>query len=193
MKAEQTGKEPARTGSQTDATDAALIVRVLSGDVEAYTPLVHRHYESCARYARRMLGNAQDAEDVLQETFLRAFTALGRYREQDRFRAWLFSILVNECRTLGRRRTRLAQRFVSNEGVDAAAPATTEQGNGDALQIALDRLEPQQREALVLKYGEELEYEEMARVTGSSVSALKMRVKRARDAVRPLLEDLLHD
>lgn len=177
----------------TDATDAALIVRVLAGDVEAYSPLVNRHYEACARYARRMLGNAQDAEDALQETFLRAYAALGRYHERDRFRAWLFSILANQCRSLARRRSRLARRFVADDGADAAAPVRGDGPDRDALQAALDRLDPRQREALVLKYGEGLEYEEMARVTGSSVPALKMRVKRARDAVRPMLKELLHE
>lgn len=178
---------------QTDATDAALIVRVLSGDVEAYTPLVNRHYDSCARFARRMLGNAQDAEDALQETFLRAYHALGRYREQDRFRGWLFRILVNQCRSLARRRSRQARRFVPDDGADAAAPAARDGADGDALQAALARLDPRQREVLVLKYGEGLEYTEIARVTGASIPALKMRVKRARDAMRPWLEELLDE
>jgi RNA polymerase sigma-70 factor (ECF subfamily) len=68
-----------------------------------------------------------------------------------------------------------------------------EDGPDDVFQAALDALEPLLREALLLKYGEELAYEDMARVTGANVSALKMRVKRARDAVRPLLKDRLHE
>lgn len=174
-------------------TDAALILRVLAGDIESYTSLVDRHYESCARYARRMLGNSQDAEDVLQETFMRAYRALGRYRERDQFRAWLFRILVNQCRSHGRQRTRWARRFVHDERAEATAAAPRDHGEAlrDALQSALDALDSPSREALLLKYGEELDYEEISRMTGSSVSALKMRVKRARDAVRPLLEESL--
>ena len=175
-------------------TDAELIARVLAGDIDAYTPLVDRHYEPCARYARRMLGNGHDAEDVLQETFLRAFLGLGRYRERHQFRAWLFRILVNQCRSHVRRRVRQARRFVQ----DASAEATVNAADGSralrgALQAALDRLDPPAREALLLKYGEQLDYEQMSRMTGSSVSALKMRVKRARDVVRPMLEELLHE
>lgn len=176
---------------QTETTDAALIVRVLAGEAEAFSSLVSRHYDACARYARRMLGNAQDAEDALQETFLRAYQALERYRERDRFRSWLFSILVNQCRSLARRRARQARRFVSDDGADAATPAEGGGGLRDALQAALDTLEPLQRESLVLKYGEGMDYDEMACLTRSSVSALKMRVKRARDAIRPLLEEWL--
>ena len=177
-----------------DLTDAALIVRILAGDIDAYTPLVDRHYEPCARYARRMLGNGHDAEDVLQETFMHAYLGLGRYRERHQFRAWLFRILVNQCRSHVRRRLRRARRFVH----DAAAEATATHADGQdalrgVLQSALDRLDPPAREALLLKYGEQLDYEQMSRITGSSVSALKMRVKRAREAVRPMLEELLHE
>jgi len=175
-------------------TDAALVVRVLAGDVGAYTGIVDRHYDSCARYARRMLGNTQDAEDVLQETFLRAYLALGRYREQDRFRAWLFSILVNQCRSFARRRARQAGVHVFGQEAEVVVPAADEEdGLRDLLQAALDTLDTPAREALLLKFGEELAYEEMARITGASVSALKMRVKRAREAVRPRLEGLLNE
>ena len=178
----------------TDSTDAELVARALAGEAEAYTALVHRHYDPCARYARRMLGNLEDAEDVVQEVFLRAYLALGRYREQDRFRAWLFSILVNQCRTQARGRARRLRRFVSDNGADAIDPAARDGVElGDALQLVLETLEPLLRVALLLKYGEDLEYEEMSRLTGSSISALKMRVKRARDAVRPQLEGLMHE
>jgi RNA polymerase sigma-70 factor (ECF subfamily) len=179
----------------TDLTDAALIVRVLAGDIDAYTPLVDRHYEPCARYARRMLGNGHDAEDVLQETFLRAYLGLGQYRERHQFRAWLFRILVNQCRSHVRRRVRQAQRIVHDESAEATvgvSPDASEALRG-ILQSALDRLDPPSREALLLKYGEQLDYEAISRMTGCSISALKMRVKRARNAVRPLLEELLHE
>lgn len=179
-----------------DTTDAAIIVRVLAGEKEAYATLVDRHFASCARYARRMLGNVQDAEDAVQEAFVHVYTALPRYRERDRFRAWLFRILVNQCRSHERRRARHKRRFVHDDVATesaAAPPAHDDPHLRDALQCALDTLEPRLREALLLKYGEDLEYEEIARMTGASVSALKMRVKRARDAVRPLLEEMLND
>ncbi len=181
-------------GLPTDLTDAELIVRVLAGDVDAYAPLVDRHYEPCARYARRMLGNGHDAEDVLQETFMRAYLGLGRYHERHQFRAWLFRILVNQCRSHVRHQVRQARRFVQNVSAEGAVNATVgSSALRGALQAALDRLDPRAREALLLKYGEQLDYEQMARMTGSSVSALKMRVKRARDVIRPMLEELLHE
>ena len=174
--------------------DAALIARILDGDVEAFAGIVERYHQDCSRYARRMLGNRQDAEDALQETFLHAYAALPRYRERDQFRSWLFRILVNQCRSLARERGRRGRRFVSDETRLHAASATSGEGISeirDALQVSLQELEPLLREAFLLKYGEELEYAEMAAVTGASVSALKMRVKRACDALRPKLEGMI--
>ena len=178
----------------TDSNDAALVARVLAGDAGAFTPLVDRHYSACARYARRMLGNAHDAEDAVQEAFLHAYRGLGGYREQDRFGAWLFRIVINQCRSHARRRVRQARRFVQDTEADGVVEGHDCDGAWhDALQAALAALEPLLREALLLKYGEGLAYEEMSRMTGASVSALKMRVKRARDAMRPRLEELMHD
>src|SRR6266850_66220 len=91
--------------------DAALIARVLDGDVEAFTVLIDRHYDDCARFAIRMLGNRHDAEDALQETFLSVYRALVRYQERQTFRSWLFRVLINRCRSVARQRRRRDDRF----------------------------------------------------------------------------------
>lgn len=176
----------------TGMDDAELVARVLAGDVAGFTVLVDRYYGMCLRFAIRTLGNRHDAEDALQETFLNAYSALGRYRERQAFRAWLYRILINRCRSVGRQRQRRLRRFVedgeAHESAAADPLADGDSGLRDALQSALDTLEPRLREALVLKYGEGLEYREMSAMTGAGVSALKMRVKRACQALRPLLE-----
>ena len=174
-----------------EPTDAAMVARVLDGDPEAFGVLVDRHYDGCARYARRALGNQPDAEDAVQEAFLRAYRALPRYRERDAFRAWLFRILVNRCRTIGLAQGRRARRFVRDELAMNAASVPSHEGGADEqdeLQRALDELDPPLREAVLLKHGEGLEYEEMSRITGVGISALKMRVKRGIDSIRPRLE-----
>ena len=186
-------------------SDAEVVARVLDGDARAFAVLAARYHESCARLAYRLLGNRQDAEDALQETFLRAYQALGRYDERNQFRSWLYRILVNQCRTLAGRRTRRERRLVrdSDGSLEAAAGLSDYRADGrgenpaerraeirDAFQVALDGLEPKLREALLLKYGEGLDYAEMARITGAGISALKMRVKRACDLLRPRLEEL---
>ena len=174
-------------------TDEELVRRTLAGDPDAYARLVDRHYDRCARYAFRMLGTREDAEDAVQETFLRAFRALARYEPRDAFERWLTSILVNQCRTLGARRTRLTRRFVRDDDALARAEAPRwanvgEQPMDDALQRALAGLEPLLREAFLLKHVEDMSYEQMEQVTGAGRSALKMRVKRACAALRAALE-----
>ena len=173
-------------------TDAALVARAVGGDVEAYTALVHRYYEPCARYAARMLGNDADAEDAVQETFLRAYRALGRYHERELFRAWLYRILTNQCRTIATQRARRDRRFTNDASALAAASAPSDHervGEAEALDAALAELEPLLREAFLLKYVAGMEYREMSQTLGASVSALKMRVKRACDALRQLLTE----
>ena len=174
-------------------TDEELVRRTLAGDPDAYARLVDRHYDRCARYAYRMLGTREDAEDAVQETFLRAYRALARYEPRDAFERWLTSILVNQCRTLGARRARLTRRFVRDDDALARAEAprwasTSETPLDDALQRALAGLEPLLREAFLLKHVEDMSYDQMEQVTGAGRSALKMRVKRACAALRAALE-----
>ena len=171
-------------------TDAALVAQARSGDVEAFSRLVDRYYDDCTRFARRMLGNRHDAEDALQEAFVNAYRGLARYREQDAFRSWLYRIVVNECRRLAARRWRIDRPLVHDDLALSQLPGREDGGAElrDQLQASLGKLEPLLREAFLLKYGEGLEYGEMARATGASIPALKMRVKRARDLLRPMIE-----
>ena len=174
-------------------SDAALVRRVLDGDTAAYAGLVARYRDRLGRYAVRMLGNVADAEEALQDTFVRGYRSLGRCADPERFGAWLFGILVNRCRTLGAQRARRERAVVADEAAVARA-AARDPGDRHALREAiawaLARLAPAQREAFLLKYVEELTYEEMVQVTGASVAALKMRVARAREELKRLLTEI---
>lgn len=175
--------------------DAADVRRVLGGDVDAYAALVDRYYEQCARYAVRMLGNRDDAEDALQVTFLRAYRALAKYQERDKFSAWLYRILVNQCRSLAARRSQHERVFIREESLllnatDEHAAVGWSGEDEQFVQRVLSELEPLLREAFLLKYIEELSYEEMSALTGVGVSALKMRVKRAADRLRERWESI---
>jgi RNA polymerase sigma-70 factor (ECF subfamily) len=122
---------------------------------------------------------------------------LSKCRDRERFGGWLYRIVVNECRTFASRQRQRDLRFVNDAEVidraeakrdDSAAEEMSEQ-----IEYALARLPVDQREAFLLKYVEEMSYEEISAATGVSVPALKMRVKRASDALRRLLEDVLND
>ena len=172
-------------------TDAELVVRTRAGDPEAFGSLVARYYDTCWRFAYHMLGERADAEDVVQDSFLRAYLAIGRYDERDQFRGWLFRILTNQCRNYltsrGRRTKRFVQDDIAIESAAAPPPGLAPGVEDDVLIRALAQLDPLQREALLLKYAEGLEYAEMSAMTGAGESALKMRVKRGSERLRAML------
>jgi RNA polymerase sigma-70 factor (ECF subfamily) len=173
-------------------TDRAIIQQVLAGDVEAFSRLVDRHYDRCARIAMRILGNREDAEEAIQDAFLRAFRALASYEDRERFSAWLSRILINQCRTIRARVQRREEVFSHLELADAELFADTEsvESAWPDLERALAQLPADQREAVVLRYADDLTYEEMARITGAGESALKMRVQRAFARLRALLQEV---
>ena len=175
------------------SSDAVIVGRVLRGDVEAFRVLVERYRERYARYAYHMLGNREDAEEALQDAFTRAYRSLSRCEDPERFGAWLFRILVNRCRTLGARRSRRSRTFITDEValLDAAEEHPAERRAWrEEIDRAVRQLRPEQREAFLLKYVEDLGYDEMSQLTGVGVSALKMRVMRACDRLRELLSEV---
>src|SRR5919206_4575822 len=92
-------------------TDAAVVRRVLEGDTDAFAVLVDRYYDRYARFAVHMVGDGEEAEDAMQEAWVRAFRSLARYEDRERFGAWFFKILVNCCRTAAARRRQRELRF----------------------------------------------------------------------------------
>ena len=175
------------------SSDAAIVARVLRGDAEAFRGLVERYRDQYARYALHMLGNQEDAEEALQDAFTRAYRALPRCEDPERFGAWLFRILVNRCRTAGTRRGRRARTFVADEAALLGASEEHPEDRAawrEEIDRALHRLRREQREAFLLKYVEEMGYDEMSQLTGVGVSALKMRVMRACERLRDLLSEV---
>ena len=184
----------------TDGSDADIVAAVLAGNDHAFAILLGRHRDSYTRFALRMLGNREDADDALQSAFVRAYRNLAKCQDPARFGAWLYQIAVNECRTFATRHARRELRLVRDDGVMERALAggldeptgLDAAGTREEIDRALARLDPAQREAFVLKYVEELSYEEMAELTGVGVSALKMRAKRGCERLRELLEGVQH-
>jgi RNA polymerase sigma-70 factor (ECF subfamily) len=176
-----------------DRSDAALVAQVIAGDAEAFALLLRRYRDAHIRFATRMLGNRDDADEALQSAFLRAFRSLAKCVEPERFGAWLYRIVVNECRTLAARRAHRERSLVRGPATLGTLAERDDPVGSDALreeiQYALDTLNPEHREAFVLKHVEELSYEEMTEITGVGVSALKMRVKRACQRLQELLEE----
>jgi RNA polymerase sigma-70 factor, ECF subfamily len=170
-------------------TDEVLVRRVQAGETRAYAGLVERYRARLGRYAVRMLGSEADAEDVLQDTFVRAYRSLARC-EPERFRYWLFGILINRCRTFASQRSKRQSVVTSNDYVVASVSTRYMDDQYEwrqAIAWAIAKLPPDQREAFLLKHVEDLSYEEMQELTGARIPALKMRVLRAREELRRLL------
>jgi RNA polymerase sigma-70 factor, ECF subfamily len=171
--------------------DAEIIASVVNGDIDAFTILVQRYRDLCFRFALRILGNRDDAEEALQDAFVRAFRALPMCRDRARFGAWLYQILVNECRTRATRTAR-RDRLLVDVTPDVADPASHDDlAVSEEIEYALAQLVPEQREVFLLRYVEELGYEEISEITGVGISALKMRAKRGCERLRELLEGVV--
>jgi RNA polymerase sigma-70 factor (ECF subfamily) len=177
--------------------DAQLIARVLSGETEAYGVLVGRYQEVLYRYAVGMVHDADTAADLVQDSLVKAYTRLSSCQDPARFGAWLYRILVNRCKDHLKSRRR--RPVVALEEDVVFAPESAGAGVGAerselrrVIDRALEGLPESQREAFLLKHLEGRSYEEMAEMLDSSVSALKMRVMRAREslqrALRPIVD-----
>jgi len=177
--------------SPVSDSDAALVARTLDGDLGAFAALMSRYRDALARYAFHMLGSREDAEEAVQDSFIRAHRALGGCRQPERFAAWLFTILVNRCRTSQRRlfhRRRFSEELRDDLATTRDAASSIEWR--EEIARALAGLRPHYREAFLLRYVEGLDYADMARLTGAREPTLRMRVKRATDQLRELLRDV---
>jgi RNA polymerase sigma-70 factor (ECF subfamily) len=178
---------------QSAPLDATTISRAKLGDINAFTAIVEAYYQRCLRFARSMLRNPDDAEDVVQDAFVRLYRALPRYEERQRFESWLFQILGNCCRSANTVHHREAMRVTDDEVAMERVTSPDEPGRvfdeewGEAVRRALSQVPDYNREIFLLHYIEGFGYEEIERMTGVRQSALKMRVKRASDQLRSLL------
>lgn len=181
------------TTAPTSLLDPGVISRAKRGDAEAFADLVRRYQPRCLRFARSMLRSEEDAEEAVQDAWVRVWKALPRYEEQERFDSWLFRILANRCRSRGLRLAREAKVQARDDSALAFAEATDGAVERAAwreeIALALEALPDAQREAFLLHHVEGFAYEEIAGITGVGLSALKMRVKRACDHLRERLRE----
>jgi RNA polymerase sigma-70 factor (ECF subfamily) len=170
-------------------TEGELVTSARAGSTAAFTGLVEIYQTSVYNLCYRMLGDPGEAEDAAQEAFLRAYSQLHRYDPARPFKTWLFAIASHHCID------RLRRRHVTWLGIDdeplLTHPALRESRPGPeqtavrreeeaAVQAALAVLAPRDRSAIVMRYWYDMSYEEIARATGSSASAVKSRLHRAR-------------
>jgi len=175
-------------------TDDELMVRGAGGDDQAFRILVERWEGPVFGFLNRMLGSAEEAQDVGQEAFMRLVQHAKRYRPEGQFKSWLFRIAGNLARSRLRRRKILQWVHFEPELHDRAAEqpgpgADLEREHlSRAVRAALAKLPERQREALVLRHYEAMSYEEIAGVMGTTPRAVDSLLSRAKAALREQLE-----
>lgn len=182
-------------------TETEIIKRVLQGDRQAYAVLVDAYKNPIYNLAYRMTSNPQDAEDLAQETFIRAYQNLARYDQNKKFFTWLYTIGINLIRNHLKKTDRhqidinkmnihsglvhdhIASAAFHQQAVDEKHESTKEK----QLEICLQQLSPELREILVLRFYQGLSFDNIADITGYSTSAVKMRVYRGLETLKKMM------
>jgi RNA polymerase sigma-70 factor (ECF subfamily) len=171
--------------------DADLICSARRGDVEAYNLLISRWEKRVYNYLLRLVGNREDALDLSQDVFLKAYQNLRKLEEPERFAPWLFRIAHNEAYSMFRKRRPETENEVEPAGVEGeisvAGSAVFPIELSLAVASALDRLSSDQREAVVLKIYQGFKFEEMAEILDCPVSTVKSRLYTALDVLKAQL------
>lgn len=177
--------------------DEELVVLSQDGDNEAFTELVHRHYQSCLKLALSILRDRQDAEDEVQNACWKAFEHIGQFQQDSKFSTWLTRIVVNQCLMRLRQAKRAKFLYIDDTlvGEDVATLELPDQGQSPeeelsqrevatVLQTEINRIPPLLRRVFVLRDVEEKPMPDVAGELGISVAAAKSRLLRARLELR---------
>jgi RNA polymerase sigma-70 factor, ECF subfamily len=178
-----------------DDSDEALMARVARGDEPAYRILTRRHLPAMLGLARRILGNAADAEDVAQEAMLRVWTHAPRWQPLAAFRTWLTRVVVNLCLD----RKRRAPWVVLDAAGEIADPApgadekVERDERGRMVAAAIAELPVRQRAAIVLTYGDGMSNAQAADILDTSVSAVETLLVRGKQNLRRALDNVIDE
>ena len=184
-----------------ELADRAFVAKARTGDPDAFRVLVDRHSRGLFRLAFRMTGNEPDAEDIVQESFLRAYRQLGKFDERASFGTWLYRIAVNCSLDLVRSRKRRAEQTGDGTAEDPVTLAMSPSPAPDRLAIsgevrdrvasAMNELSQAERAAFVLRHFEGQSIEDVSRILGCQPGAAKHSIFRAVQKLRRTLEPLV--
>jgi RNA polymerase sigma-70 factor, ECF subfamily len=180
-------------------TDEELVARSMDGDVDSFNQLIKRWERPIYALAYRTLGREEDARDVCQETFLRAYRAINGFKGQAKFSSWLYRIALNLCRDWMRKQRRQPvvqmpedvdiTELASEQGpVESIETLVARKELGRAVAIAMAALPEEQRTAIVLKEYHGLTFQEIADMQGCPLSTVKTRLYQGLSVVRRQLE-----
>jgi RNA polymerase sigma factor (sigma-70 family) len=174
---------------EVETSFLAEVERARTGDEAALTALIERYQARIARFVRSLVGADDDAEDLCQTVFVKMVLSIGKLKASETFEPWLFLIARNTCRDHLRRRKwrRLFVPWEVDHEQIAAPPVRTADISAAQIDRAMAGLPREQRELIALLRENDWSYEDLARITGASLPAVKSRLFRARGRLRDIL------
>jgi len=169
--------------------EAEIVARVLKGDRQAYALLVEKYKSPIYNLAYRLTGNLGDAEDLTQDTFIRAYQYLWRYDTRKKFFSWLYTIAFNLIKNHYKKNKKhnISEELSAHSLVDNSPSPEDKFIENQEITAGLLRLEYELRALLIMKYQQGLSLEEIAEITGKSLSAVKMRIYRGLEKLKELM------
>ena len=172
-------------------SEAEIVARVLKGDRQVYALLVEEYKSPIYNLAYRMTGNSEDADDLTQETFIRAYQYLWRYDMRRKFFTWLYTLALNLIRSHLRKKNKYnksSEELSAHLLSDKNSSPETDLIETQEIGVYLLCLEEESRALLIMKYMQELPFEEITQITGKSLSAVRMSVYRGLEKLKRLNE-----
>jgi len=171
--------------------DAELVERYLAGDTAAFDEIMVRYERQIYRVCYRFVDNREDAMDLTQEVFIKAFEHLGTFRRESSLKTWLYRIAMNHCINHVKKHS---QEFVEVTEYTGSVHSTVqhqleEREQREQFRRLVKMLPPKQKAILEMRINEQLSYEEIARVSGRSISTIKASVFFALEKLRKLVKD----
>lgn len=160
-----------------DAQDTQIVAQILEGDRQAYSLLVKKYQSAIYNLAYRMTSNTQDVADLTQDIFIRAYTYLWRYNPRKKFFTWLYTIALNTIKN-HIKKTEQYKDTQSQNLKEHQFPENQNISEARDINIYLSELNMETRALIIMKYVQELSFEEISEITGKSISAVKMRIYR---------------
>lgn len=195
--------EPEKTGADDKRpSDEDLIERFQKGDLYAFDLIVKRYKDQLLNFVYRFVGNQEEAEDIVQETFLRVYRKRKAYKRIAKFSTWIYTIAGNLSRTELRRRKRRKFFSITDMGYEDRDYEISDEGYNpenqvdgiiqeEIIQKEINNLSPKFREVIILRDVQELSYEEISKIIRVPIGTVKSRVNRGRLKLQSRLKDLM--
>ncbi|HPS65828.1 MAG TPA: sigma-70 family RNA polymerase sigma factor [Ignavibacteria bacterium] len=184
-------------------SDEELIGYFQNGDYQAYNELVERYKDKLVNFIFRYTGNRDDAEDFAQDTFLKLYKSKHLYKEIAKFSTWFYTIALNTVKTNLKKKSRMSTLSISDYDDESNKDYDLPSDSGEPdelinskmevefIQKAINNLDKSFREVILLRDVQDLEYDEIAKITGLPLGTVKSRINRGREKLKSVLSDIL--